>query len=108
IPVTDLVDPVREAIDAGIFIEEGGRLAFQHDLAREAVRSAVPDTVRRALDRAAADALLAGGALPVEVAAQLAASAEPGDVAAVRTLADAAESLGMTDPSPPADNRAGG
>jgi DNA-binding CsgD family transcriptional regulator len=103
IPVTDLVDPVREAIDAGIFIEEGGRLAFQHDLAREAVRSAVPDTVRRALDRAAADVLLAGGALPVEVAAQLAASAEPGDVTAVRALAEAAEALGMTDPSASAD-----
>ena len=103
IPVADLVDPVREVIDAGIFIEAGGRLAFQHDLAREAVRGAVPDAVRRALDRAAADVLLAGGALPVEVAAQLAESAEPGDVAAVRTLADAAESLGMTDPSASAD-----
>ena len=99
IPITDLVDPVREVIDAGIFIEAGGRLAFQHDLAREAVRGTVPDAVRRALDREAADVLLAGGALPVEVAAQLADSAEPGDVAAVRTLADAAESLGMTDPA---------
>ena len=103
IPVTDLVNPVREVIDAGIFVEEGGRLAFQHDLAREAVRSAVPDTVRRALDREAADVLLAGGALPVEVAARLAASAEPGDVTAVRALAEAADSLGMTDPSASAD-----
>ena len=103
LPVADLVDPVREVIDAGIFTEAGGRLAFQHDLAREAVRTAVPDAVRRALDREAADVLLAGGALPVEVAAQLAQSAEPGDVAAVRALADAAESLGMTDPSASAD-----
>src|SRR5580692_4728465 len=87
IGVADLVEPVREVIDAGIFVEVGGRLAFQHDLAREAVRSAVPDAVRRALDREAADVLLASGALPVEVAAQLAASAEPGDVAAVRALA---------------------
>ena len=101
--VADLVDPVREVIDAGIFVEAGGRLAFQHDLAREAVRSAVPGAVRRALDRAAADVLLAGGALPVEVAAQLAASAEPGDVAAVRALAEAAEALGMTDPGGSAD-----
>jgi DNA-binding CsgD family transcriptional regulator len=103
IPIADLVDPVREVIDAGIFIEEGGRLAFQHDLAREALRGAVPDPVRRALDREAADVLLAGGALPVEVAAQLAASAEPGDVTAVRALAEAAESLGMTDPGASAD-----
>ncbi|HWN62044.1 MAG TPA: AAA family ATPase, partial [Streptosporangiaceae bacterium] len=103
IGVADLVDPVREVIDAGIFIEAGGRLAFQHDLAREAVRSAIPGAVRRALDREAADVLLASGALPVEVAAQLAASAEPGDVAAVRALAEAAEALGMTDPGASAD-----
>jgi DNA-binding CsgD family transcriptional regulator len=103
IPVADLVDPVREVIDAGIFIEVGGRLAFRHDLVREAVRSAVPEAVRRALDREAADVLLAGGTLPVEVAAQLAESAEPGDVTAVRALADAAESLGVTDPSASAD-----
>jgi DNA-binding CsgD family transcriptional regulator len=103
LPVADLVEPIREILDAGIFIEAGGRLAFQHDLAREAARNAVPDAVRRALDREAADVLLAGGALPVEVAAQLAASAEAGDVAAVRALADAAESLGMTDPSASAD-----
>jgi DNA-binding CsgD family transcriptional regulator/tetratricopeptide (TPR) repeat protein len=103
IGVADLVDPVREVIDAGIFVEVGGRLAFQHDLAREAVRSAIPDAVRRALDREAADVLLASGALPVEVAAQLAASAEPGDVAAVRALAEAAEALGMTDPGASAD-----
>ena len=102
-PIADLVSPVREVIDAGIFTEEGGRLAFQHDLAREAVRSAVPEAVRRALDREAADVLLAGGAVPVEVAAQLAASAEPGDVTAVRALAGAAESLGMTDPGASAD-----
>jgi len=103
IGVADLVDPVREVIDAGIFVGVGGRLAFQHDLAREAVRSAIPDAVRRALDREAADVLLASGALPVEVAAQLAASAEPGDVAAVRALAEAAEALGMTDPGASAD-----
>jgi DNA-binding CsgD family transcriptional regulator/tetratricopeptide (TPR) repeat protein len=102
-PLADLLDPVREVIDAGLLIERGGRLAFQHDLAREAVRSAVPGPVRRALDREAADVLLAGGALPVEVAAQLAASAEPGDVTAVRALAEAAESLGMTDPGASAD-----
>jgi DNA-binding CsgD family transcriptional regulator len=103
IPVPDLVEPVREVIDAGILLEADGRLAFQHDLAREAVRRAVPDAIRRALDREAADVLLAGGALPVEVASQLAASADPGDLDAVRALAAAAEALGMTDPSASAD-----
>jgi AAA ATPase-like protein len=103
VPIVDLVQPIQEAIDAGIFVEVGGRLAFQHDLAREAVRGAVSGAVRRALDRQAADVLLAGGALPVEVATQLAGSAEPGDGTAVRALADAAEALGVTDPGASAD-----
>jgi DNA-binding CsgD family transcriptional regulator/tetratricopeptide (TPR) repeat protein len=103
LPIADLVEPVREVIDAGILIEADGRLAFQHDLAREAVRRAIPDPVRRALDREAADVLLAGGALPVEVASQLAASANPGDLDAVRALTAAAEALGPTDPSASAD-----
>ena len=41
--------------------------------------------------------LLEAGALPIEVAAQLAASAEPGDDIAVATLLDAAEALVATD-----------
>lgn len=103
LPVPDLVEPAREVIDAGILIEADGRLAFQHDLAREAVRRAIPDAVRRALDREAADVLLAAGALPVEVASQLAASASTGDLDAVRALTAAAEALGTTDPSASAD-----
>src|ERR1700722_20002237 len=42
LPVTELVEPAREVIDAGIFVDSDGRLAFQHDLAREAVRRAIP------------------------------------------------------------------
>ena len=42
--------------------------------------------------------LLEAGALPVEVAAQLAASAEPGDEMAIATLLDAAKALITTDP----------
>jgi hypothetical protein len=76
-------------------------LAFGHDLTLEAVRASVPLSVGRALDRQAAAVLLAGGALPVEVATQLAASAEPGDEVAITTLLEAAEALGATDPGPP-------
>ena len=54
-------------------------LAFFHDLTYEGVRSSVPVSVRRALDRQAATVLLELGALPIEVALQLASSAEPGD-----------------------------
>ncbi len=49
------------------------------------------------------DVLLARGALPVEVASQLAQSAEPGDRMAVATLFEAAEALGSTDPAASAE-----
>jgi hypothetical protein len=58
----------------------------------------VPVTARRALDRQAAGVLLEAGALPVEVAVQLAASAQLGDEVAIATLLDAAKALATTDP----------
>ena len=98
-PVADLLDPIKELVQADIFIESDDRLAFGHDLIREAVRASSPVPVRRALDRQAADVLLARGALPVEVAEQLADSAEPGDETAIATLLQAADALGTTDPA---------
>ena len=98
IPVADLLGPIKELVQADIFVESDGRLAFGHDLIREAVRASSPVSVRRALDRQAADVLLGRGALPVEVAQQLADSAELGDDAAIATLRQAADALGATDP----------
>ena len=94
---------VVELIEAGIVTERGDQLSFQHDLIREAVRQACPPSARRALDRQAATVMLARGALPVEVAIQLAASAEPGDEVAITTLLAAAEALATTDPGASAD-----
>ena len=70
--------------------------------------SELPVPVRRALDRQAADVLLARGALPVEVAQQLADSAEPGDETAIATLLQAADALGTTDPGTAAELRQAG
>src|SRR3984885_3362142 len=70
---------------------------------REAVRESVPVSARRALDRQAADVLLAAGAAPVEVAAQIAGSAEPGDERAISILLRAGEVLATTDPGAGAD-----
>jgi DNA-binding CsgD family transcriptional regulator len=98
-----LLAPVEELIHADLLVERGDKLCFGHDLLFEAVRASVPLSVRRALDRQAAAVLLAGGALPVEVAAQLAASAEPGDEVAITTLLKAAEALSTTDPGAAAD-----
>jgi DNA-binding CsgD family transcriptional regulator/tetratricopeptide (TPR) repeat protein len=88
---------------AGLFAESGEMLTFRHDLILEAVRASLPLSVSRALDRQAATVLIARGALPVEVAARLAASAEPGDKVAITTLAKAADTLATTDPGAAAD-----
>jgi len=101
--VPELVVPIRELTEADILAESGERLAFRHDLIRDAVRASVPAAVRRALDRHGAEVLLGRGALPVEVATQLAGSAEPGDEVAITTLLDAVETLGTTDPAAAAD-----
>ena len=98
-----LLMPVEELIHSNLLVESDDRLGFPHDLTLEAVRASVPLSMRRALDRQAALVLLAGGALPVEVAMQLAASAESGDEMAITTLLKATEMLGPTDPSAAAD-----
>ncbi len=103
IALTELLEPVRDLLDADIFTDTDGHLAFGHDLIREGARSSSPSAVRRGLDRQAVDVLLARGALPVEVAQQLATSAEPGDDIAIATLLEAANTLGVTDPSAAAD-----
>src|SRR3989475_1741664 len=102
-PASDLLAPVEELLEANLLIERDEKLAFWHDITREAVRISVPVTARRALDRQAAVVLLEAGALPVEVAVQLAASAEPGDEVAIKTLLRAAKALVTTDPETAAE-----
>jgi DNA-binding CsgD family transcriptional regulator len=98
-PASDLLAPVNEVLEANLLVERDEKLAFWHDITREAVRTSVPVTARRALDRQAAGVLLEAGALPVEVAVQLAESAEPGDEVAINTLLRAAKALVTTDPN---------
>jgi DNA-binding CsgD family transcriptional regulator len=98
-----LLAPVEELIECGMLVESGERLAFRHDVTREAVRESVPVSARRALDRQAGDVLLTAGATPVEVAAQIASSAEFGDEHAISILLRAGEALATTDPGAGAD-----
>jgi predicted ATPase len=90
LPAGALLGPVGELLGVGVIVEDGDQLAFGHDLVREAVLETLPASSRRALQRKAVDVLLAGGAPPLEVARQLADSAEPGDRAAVSLLSRAA------------------
>jgi DNA-binding CsgD family transcriptional regulator len=98
-----LLDPVEELTRADILIETPAGLEFRHDITRQAVQDSLPGSARRALERQAVAVLLSGGALPIEVAAQLAASAEPGDEAAADTLRQAAQALASSDPGVAAD-----
>jgi DNA-binding CsgD family transcriptional regulator len=101
--VTELIAPVNELVQAEILADDGGRLAFRHDIIREAVRGSQLSSVRRAIDRRAAEVLLARGALPVEVATQLVASAERGDDVAIDTALKAVRALGASDPAAAAE-----
>ncbi len=101
--ITELIDPVNELVQADIFADDGGQLAFRHDILREAVRGSLLSPVRRAIDRQAADVLLAHGALPIEVATQLVESADPGDDIAIETALQAAQALGASDPAASAE-----
>ena len=98
-----LLAPVEELLAADVLVESVGKLAFGHDLLREAVRDALPATALKALERQAVDVMLAAGSPPVEIAAQLALSAEPGDDPAVETLRHAASALAASDPDAAAD-----
>ncbi|AEY86032.1 putative regulatory protein [Streptomyces hygroscopicus subsp. jinggangensis 5008] len=98
-PAAALIEPVQEAVDASLFVEEGERLLFRHDLFREAVEGSLPVAVRKAVRRHAADVLLRRGAPVTEVAALLADSAGTGDRVAVELLRQAAAELSASAPS---------
>ncbi len=102
-PPSALLAPVKEVLQAGLFVERQGQLAFRHDLILEAVQASLPLSVSRSLERQAATVLIANGALPLEVAARLAASADFGDEVAITTLSKAADALDMIDPAAAAD-----
>jgi DNA-binding CsgD family transcriptional regulator len=102
-PAISLLTPVDELLAADLLADTDGVLAFSHDLIREAVRGTLPATALRVLQRQAVDTLLAAGALPVEIAAQLADSAEQGDDAAVETLRQAARTVAASAPDAAAD-----
>ena len=99
VPASTLLYPVDQLLASELFTECGARLSFSHDLNREAVRASQPSSAAQALDRQVAAVLLAAGALPVEVATQLASSAAPGDEVAITTLMKASDALASTDPA---------
>src|ERR1700755_3532578 len=98
-----LMSAVQEAVGADLLVEDGEQLRFRHDLLREATRQSLAQSLRRAMERQSASIMLSMGAVPAEVATQLARSAEHGDREAIGALRQAAQSVGHADASAAAD-----
>jgi len=94
-----ILGALREAMAAGLIVEVGDRLAFRHDLVREAVDASLPQTVRRSLRRRAVDVMLRHGAAPADVAELVMDIAQPGDREAAGLLRRAAAEVGRVSPT---------
>lgn len=86
-----LAPTLREALDAGVLCEVGSRLAFRHDLLREAVYEDLPSSLRKAMHLDVARTLAAADASPLAVAEHFVRGASPGDVVARQWLQRAAD-----------------
>jgi DNA-binding CsgD family transcriptional regulator len=100
---SSLMAAIDEAVRTDLLIGDGEQLRFRHDLLRETTRQSLPQSLRRAMERQSASVMLSMGAVPAEVATQLARSAEPGDREAIGALRQAAQTVGHADASAAAD-----
>ena len=91
----DLADVVRAGVAAGVLVESGSgeRLAFRHELIRQALYEGVPVSVRSGLHRHAAQALAEAGAPVERVAEHLLAAASRADAWVVAWVAEAGSTL---------------
>ncbi|WP_405833835.1 AAA family ATPase [Streptomyces sp. NBC_01176] len=99
--VGSLLSGIEAALHAGLLSADGPRLAFRHDLIRQAVHENLPPAVRMALHREAADSLR--GARSAEVAWHVVMSGGPVDDDAVTTLTTAVRELSSSAPDAAAD-----
>jgi DNA-binding CsgD family transcriptional regulator len=91
--VMSVLPVLDEARQAGILLEAGDRLAFRHDLLREALYDDMPLSARQALHRELSATLAARGAPPVVVAEHILASGGYLDNQTLSRLMTAAEQV---------------
>ncbi|MEW1775965.1 AAA family ATPase [Streptomyces sp. NPDC086777] len=101
--VGSLLSAAEAALNSGLLSADGPRLAFRHDLLRQAVHENLPPAVRTALHREAAESLRATGARSAEVAWHVVMAGGPVDDDAVTTLHTAVRELSATAPDAAAD-----
>jgi DNA-binding CsgD family transcriptional regulator len=92
-PVSELVPALRAAQRAAVLAEQGDRLAFRHELIRDALYEDMPLSVRRGLHAQLAGVLADTGAPTERVAEHLLRGTAPGDEGAIAALVDAARDV---------------
>jgi DNA-binding CsgD family transcriptional regulator len=102
-PPAALLGPVRELQQEDVVDEVDGSLRFRHDLVQEAIENLTPPGLRQVVRRRAVDVQLHRGFSVTDVASMLAASAVPGDDAAVQLLRRAAARTAGTSSAVAAD-----
>jgi DNA-binding CsgD family transcriptional regulator len=98
-PSPQLIEPVREAVAAGLIVDGGERLGFRHELIREAIEAALPSAVKWSLKRRALDVVLEHGAPPADVATLVMDVARAGDQHAIDLLRRAVAEVGQVSPA---------
>ena len=96
---SDLLRPARTALLAGVVEERETRLAFRHDLIREAIYEDLPKDARAALHLQAGRRLARARAPALQVAEQFSLGAQPGDTEAVEWLHSAARETARSAPT---------
>lgn len=97
--VSGLAPALAGAVRWGILGEDGPRLAFRHDLIREALYQEMPPALRGWLHLAAAQVLTQSGRSPDELAEHVLRGAAPGDTHAVEWLRTAARQAATRSPA---------
>ena len=92
-PMAGVLGDLLALSDAKVLSEQNGRLAFRHDIIRQAVVDATPVPVVRALNRRAVGVLTAAQADPARVASCLLVAADPADPRDLEALIDLGVSL---------------
>src|SRR5437899_5840054 len=102
-PTPEITPDLAISVRAGILQADGSRLAFRHDLVREALYEGLSHPVRAGLHLAAADILAQAGLPPEDVAEHVVRGAVPGDLHAVEWLRAAARQAATRSPAVAAD-----
>lgn len=89
-PAPQLIPMLSAAVEAGLLTDSVDRLAFRHELVRDAIYHDLPAAVRKGLHHEAAAVLERAGVPADRVAGHVALGAEQGDSDAVAWLRDAA------------------